>query len=63
MINVVVWVEAGDIDFALKQLRNKSEKVGLISDFKRLQNFIPKSARRKEKSAKAQARRRGSKHA
>ena len=63
MTNLTVWVEAGDIEFALKQLRNRAEKVGLISDFKRIQHFTPKPARRREKSSRARARQKGTKHA
>jgi ribosomal protein S21 len=43
-----VYVVDGDIDRAIRQLRNKVNRDGIIRDYKASQRFVPKSqARRK----------------
>jgi ribosomal protein S21 len=59
MINLVVPVESGDIEFALRTLKHGMQNHGIASALKRSTHFIPKAERRRDKSIKARIRRKG----
>jgi ribosomal protein S21 len=63
MINLVVTVESGDLDFALRRLKSKMQSQGIASALKRSAHFVPRGERRRDKSLRARVRRKAGRYA
>jgi ribosomal protein S21 len=58
MVNVTIYCEKDEsADSMWRRFRKATDKAGLSREHARSRRFVPKSAKRKEKSSKARARR------